>query len=106
MGVQALQCNAIIHSPPTSGPKTGDTRSVEVILSTPAQLYFSNLFLGTTPTITARAVAGQTVASNCLLSLGTTGAGLTVKGTSNITSPSCGIQVNSSANNAITTTGG
>lgn len=103
---ETSQCSPTIIYPPGSGTKYGDPYSVEVILSQPAQLYLSGLFLGTAPTIQARAVAGQNAGPKCIITLGTAGTSLTVNGTATINASGCGLQVNSSANDAIVLNGG
>jgi Flp pilus assembly protein TadG len=101
----ANSCTIVaINNPPTSGPAAGNTKAVEVILSKPADVFLSGFF-SVAPTITARAVAGAKPANNCIVSLATTGTGLSVTGNGSILSPNCGIAVNSSANNAITASG-
>ncbi len=98
----ANNCTIVaINNPPTSGPNAGSAQSVEVILSMPAQLYLSGLFLSSPPTINARAVAGHKAATNCLVSLSTSGIGLNVKGGAALNSPQCGVYVNSSSSSAI-----
>lgn len=94
-----------INNPPQSGPAAGNTKAVEVILSKPAEIFLSGLFLSGTPTIEVRAVAGAQPSSNCIVSLATTGTGITVSGNGSILSPNCGVAANSSANNAITASG-
>jgi Flp pilus assembly protein TadG len=94
-----------INNPPTSGPATGNTNAVEVILSKPASTFLSHLFL-TTPTLHVRAVAGNPPANNCIISLNTTGVGINVKGGGNVVSSNCGIASNSSASDSINVVGG
>ena len=98
-------CTIVINHPPTSGVKAGDPGSVEVILSKPAPLYLSGLFLGTAPTINARAVSGQNSGPACLILLGTTGTDLNVNGSNHITANNCGIQVNSPVAGALAMSG-
>lgn len=94
-------CNVTINHPPTSGVKAGDSSSVEVILTKPASLYLSGLFLGTPPTIYARAVAGQNSGPACMILLGTSGTDLDINGSNQITATNCGIQINSSSTGAL-----
>ena len=46
-----------VNSPPTQGTHTPDGTAVEVVITRPQPLAFSALFLRTSPTLTARAVA-------------------------------------------------
>lgn len=102
----ANNCTIVaINNPPTSGIAAGNTKAVEVILSKPADIFLSGMFLSGTPTIQVRAVAGATPANNCIVSLATSGTGITVTGNGSIVSPNCGVAANSSANNAIRVTG-
>lgn len=101
----ATSCSITINHPPTSGIKAGDTTSVEVILTKPAPLYLSGLFLGTAPTLYARAVSGQNSGPACLVLLGTSGTDLNVNGNNHITATNCGIQINSSDSNALAMSG-
>ena len=69
-----------VNNPPHSGPNTGNTNYVEIILTQNAPRLFSGLWLGGTQTLSARAVAaagsyssGSTVVANssgCLLATG------------------------------------
>ena len=54
---------------PLSGPAAGDPQSVEVIVTQPAPVYFTSLFMGAPPPITARAVAKAVVSDACIWSL-------------------------------------
>lgn len=103
----ANNCTIVaINNPPLSGPKAGNSKSVEVILSKPAELYLSGLFLGSPPTITARAVAGQKDGGNCLLSLANSGVGIKIAGGASYLSSGCNIYVNSLDSKALTLGGG
>jgi uncharacterized membrane protein len=53
----ASNCTFTIHYPPMSGPNTGSTNAVEVSLSQPSRFYLADLFLASTPGVTARAAA-------------------------------------------------
>jgi Flp pilus assembly protein TadG len=84
-----------IHTPPTSGIALGDAQSVEVIVTEPAPIYFTSLFLGSAPQITARAVAKAVVADACIWSLDPSAKGaLMISGSANI-DLDCGVVVNS-----------
>lgn len=95
-----------INHPPTSGSSAGNTGAVEVLLSKPADMFLAGLFLGSAPTIHVRSVAGNLPTNNCVVALKGTGIGINVKGGGTVTSLSCGVYANSTANNAINVTGG
>ena len=84
-----------IHTPPSSGIAMGDAQSVEVIVTEPAPIYFTSMFLGSVPQITARAVAKAVVADGCIWSLDPSAKGaLTISGSANV-DLDCGVVVNS-----------
>jgi hypothetical protein len=89
-----------LNAPPLSGPAAGDPQSVEVIVTEPAPIYFTSLFLGDTPDITTRAVAKAAVSDACIWALHPSAEGaLTISGNSNV-DLDCGVVVNSDHPNA------
>jgi len=84
-----------LNVPPLSGPSAGDPQSVEVIVTEPAPVYFTGLFLGAAPPITTRAVAKAVVSDACIWSLHPTAeAALSVAGSAQL-DLDCGVVVNS-----------
>jgi hypothetical protein len=84
-----------LNLPPLSGPAAGDPQSVEVIATQPAPVYFSSLFMGAAPSITARAVAKAVVSDACVWSLHPSAKGaFTVSGSAEV-DLNCGLVVNS-----------
>src|ERR671910_2157235 len=84
-----------LNVPPLSGPAAGDPQSVEVIVTEPAPVYFTSLFMGAAPSITTRAVAKAVVSDACIWSLHPSAKGaLTVSGSANV-DLNCGVVVNS-----------
>jgi Putative Flp pilus-assembly TadE/G-like len=84
-----------LNVPPLSGPAAGDPQSVEVIVTEPAPVYFTSLFMGAAPDITTRAVAKAAVSDACIWSLHPSAKGaLTISGNANI-DLDCGVVVNS-----------
>src|SRR5262245_20475411 len=84
-----------VNVPPLSGPAAGDPQSVEVIVTEPADLYFTSLFLGAAPDITTRAVAKAVVADACVWALHPTAEeAFKVSGTADV-DLDCGVVVNS-----------
>jgi Putative Flp pilus-assembly TadE/G-like len=85
----------VVNSPPLSGLALDDPQAVEVILTEPANLYFTNLFLDDLPQIRARAVAKAVVSDACIWSLHPTERGaMTISGGANV-NLDCGVVVNS-----------
>lgn len=85
-----------LNSPPTSGLAAGDSSAIEVVATQPAPLYFSSLFLNTTPPITTRAVAKAVVSDACIWALHPSARGaFTVSGGAQV-DLGCGVVVNSS----------
>jgi Flp pilus assembly protein TadG len=94
-GRNGVETAVTLNIPPLSGPSAGDSKSVEVIVSEPAPVYFTGLFLGAAPPITTRAVAKAVVSDACVWALHPTAKGaLTVSGSANI-DLDCGVVVNS-----------
>jgi Flp pilus assembly protein TadG len=84
-----------LNVPPLSGPAAGDPQSVEVVVTEPAPVYFTGLFLGAAPDITTRAVAKAAVSDACIWALHPSAKGaLTVSGGADI-DLDCGVVVNS-----------
>jgi hypothetical protein len=84
-----------LNVPPLSGPAAGDPQSVEVIVTEPAPVYFTGMFLGAAPPITTRAVAKAVVSDACIWSLHPTAqAALSVAGSAQL-DLDCGVVVNS-----------
>ncbi len=108
----ANNCTIVaINSPPQSGANSGNTNAVEVILSKPASLYLTGIFLASSPTITARAVAINAPASNCLLLMGSgllslLTAPLTLTSTAHVQANLCNLYINALGLFAISASGG
>jgi Putative Flp pilus-assembly TadE/G-like len=84
-----------LNVPPLSGAAAGDPQSVEVIVTEPAPVYFTSLFMGAAPPITTRAVAKAVVSDACIWSLHPTAqAALSVAGSAQL-DLDCGVVVNS-----------
>lgn len=94
-----------VNMPPTSGPITGGGYA-EAIVTIPAPTFFMSVFGRRSVTVAARAVAGTpTVGSTCIWLLASTGVGLDLQGSYDVTATNCGIYVNSSSSSAIQVTG-
>jgi Flp pilus assembly protein TadG len=91
---------ASVNTNPTNGYHTG-AGYVETIVSVPNPTFFMSAFRGvrTSLSVTARAVAGMAPSTTCMYVLDPTDQdALNVAGP--VTAPGCGIQVNSSSQNA------
>ena len=77
--------------------------TVETSISMPASLNFAQFFMAAAPTVKARAVAAapQTPPPCLTLLEPTTGPALSLGGGTKVSSPSCRLQVNSTANNGL-----
>ncbi len=97
-----------VNIPPSSGPNTGDPNAVEVIIEAPTPGFFSSVVYQEPPVdITARSVAAQVAGSPaCIVALEPTATAFTVQGGSAFTADGCMLQVNSTAPNALMSTGG
>jgi hypothetical protein len=94
-GRNGVGTTVTLNVPPLSGPAAGDPQSVEVIVTEPAPVYFTSLFLGAAPPITTRAVAKAVVSDACVWALHPSAKGaLTVSGNAEV-DLDCGIVVNS-----------
>src|ERR1019366_208628 len=94
-----------VNFPPTSGPHSGKSGYVEVIVSQAAPTYFMKLFHLTSMKVSARSVAGNGPASGCIYTLDTSGTDIGMTGSGTLSMPDCGIVVDSASSNALTLTG-
>jgi len=90
-----------VNAPPLSGPAAGDPQAVEIIIAQSAPVHFAGMFLETTPSLTARAVAKAVVSDACIWSLHPSArGGFTVAGTADV-DLNCGVVVNSGHEQAL-----
>ena len=97
-----------INTPPASGPNTGSTGFFEAIVSTPNTVFLMPVISGSNSvTVAARAVAGTPSASTACIYIANATASdvLHLQGSTTISTPGCGIYVNSSSSSAIKITG-
>ncbi len=106
-GFTDANATIIVNNPPASGPHTGDTNFVEVIVSQEVPTFFMRIVDRQQTLVRARAVAGIWSAANgCVTVLDPTRQGaLTVQGGATLTS-GCNVMVNSSSDRGITLNGG
>ena len=94
-GRNGVGTSVTVRTPPWFGPAAGDPQSVEVIVTEPAPLYFTGLFLGAAPDITTRATAKAVVSDACVWSLHPSApSAVHVAGTADV-DLDCGVVVNS-----------
>jgi Flp pilus assembly protein TadG len=82
-----------VKNPPESGPNSSDTSAVEVIISQPQQALLSTLFLGSNPTIGARAV-GVGKLGACAVALGNSDPAVWTGGSASINLNNCDLDAN------------
>ncbi len=97
-----------VNIPPTSGSYAGNTKAVEVILTSPSNRYFTASFLPNAFSISVRAVAllsgtiNSVIGNSCLTVMDKTNAdALYLEGTAQAIFEQCGIYVNSSSSRAV-----
>ena len=93
-----------VNSPPqnTGSPFYNNANFVEVIVSRDVPTFFMKLYGRSAMTVGARAVAGIGVSSSCLITLGSTGVGLSIDKNSVISAAGCALSVNSTDPAAVT----
>jgi Flp pilus assembly protein TadG len=91
--------SVVVHWPPTSGPFTGSTTHVEVIVSEPTSTFFGVVLGWTSMTPGARAVAGASPGLNCIITLSSDATSLDI-GNSTLTMPGCSVADNGGLNTA------
>lgn len=101
IGTVCVQVNSVETSGgPQSGPHTGNSKYVEVLVAAVHSTYFMRVFGVTRETVTARAVATNTsggTTNGCLYTLGPPNAsieGVNIQGSAQLLAPSCGINDN------------
>ena len=102
-----------VNQPPKSGPNTGNSSALEVIIKKTETRFFAGLFMNSAA-VSARAVAipGSTASKYCILALDPTAAtsvstaGVDISGGATVDASACGFQVNASGPDALYLTGG
>ena len=97
-----------INTPPANGPNAGTTGFFEAIVSTPNTVFLMPvLYNSNSVTVAARGVAGTPGASKACIYIGNPTASdtLHLQGSTSISTPGCGIYVNSSSSSAVKITG-
>jgi Putative Flp pilus-assembly TadE/G-like len=97
-----------INHPPLTGPNTGNSSAVEVIIGQPQTLPLSGMFRAGPWSVTGRAVATQgNSASDCVLALDSGSAtGVSMSNGVSVNLSQCGLGVNATGASALSVTGG
>lgn len=100
-----------INNPPESGNYTENASAIEVIVEQPQPLLFASLFMGSSPTVSARAVAapaggGGSGAANCVIALDKGNVtDITDSGSAILNLNSCNLAINSPSSSALSLSG-
>lgn len=95
-----------VNNPPKSGPHTGNGAYVEVIVSQSQATFFMNALSRKSMTVSGRAVAGQRPSDACIYVLNPTAPGaMTLQGSFDVSTPGCGVIVDSNDPDALQFTG-
>lgn len=95
-----------VNNPPLSGPHAGNPYYVEVIVTKSQATFFMNVLNRSSMTVLGRAVAGQRPSGDCVYVLNPTASNaMNLQGSFDVSTPGCGVIVNSSSPNALQFTG-
>ena len=95
-----------VNNPPASGAHAGDGNYVEVIVTKTQPTYFMNVFNRGSMTVLGRAVAGHRPSNACIYVLNPTAPqAMKLSGSFDVSTPGCGVIVNSNSPNALQFTG-
>lgn len=99
----ADQVTVTVNVPPASGPQTGNTGAVEVVLSQPQDLSMMRLFGDAAVNVGTRSVAVRSDTGRfCILALDLTVAqAVYISNNAVIANPNCGVAVNSTSSTAL-----
>lgn len=96
-----------VNNPPSTGGYTTNGQAIEVIVTQPQTMLFSQFFLASAPSISARAVAlpGSGTAG-CVMALNSGNVvGVSDSGSGTLSLPNCSLLVNSSSTSAVSMSG-
>ena len=91
-----------VNNPPASGPNSGNSNAVEVIVAQAQPTYFLAVAGFTSLNVSARSVALVQSSQNCMYSLSPSAAGALSMSANSTISSSCGIAIDSSSSTALT----
>jgi hypothetical protein len=95
-----------VNNPPLSGPNSGNSDYVEVIVSQPQNTFFLSVLGYNQITVTARAVAESESAAGCVYALDSSASSAVSLSNGVNISSSCGVLVDSSSSTALSVIGG
>jgi hypothetical protein len=95
----------VVLNPPESGPRAGNSDSVEVIIRRETPTLFSHLFMPNTSFVSARAVAAAEINDTCMWALNKTSQSAIKVAGAAVVDLACGVFANSNDNNALTQSG-
>ncbi len=90
-----------VNNPPATGPNSGNSNAVEVIVAQAQPTFFLNVAGFSTLSVSARAVAAVTSSNNCMYSLNPSASGALKMAANSHVNSSCGLLVNSSNSSAV-----
>lgn len=95
----------VVLNPPESGPRAGNSDSVEVIIRRETPTLFSHLFMPNTSFVSARAVAAAEINDTCMWALNKTSQSAIKVAGAAVVDLACGVFANSNDDNALTQSG-
>lgn len=95
-----------VQNPPATGAYAGNQAAILVSVSQPQDSIFASVLKLTPPVVTARAITAPSTAGGgaCVISLATSGNGISLNGTNTVNISMCNVYANSTAANAIALT--
>ena len=94
-----------VNNPPLSGPHSGNTGYVEVIVSESQATVFMSVLGQGSMTVSGRAVAALGITQNCVYAMKTSGTDITLSGGVNVQSAGCAFYADSSSSADLTIQG-
>jgi Flp pilus assembly protein TadG len=94
-----------VNNPPSSGPHSASAAYVEVIITQSEPLFFARVLGLSSMNVAARAVATNGASNGCMYTLGTSGTGILMNGTVDLTATTCSIIDDSSNSQALLANG-
>ena len=91
-----------VNNPPSSGPNSGNSSAVEVIVAQAQPTYFLAVAGFSSLNVSARAVAAVNSSGNCMYSLNPSASGALNMASNSTINSSCGLLVNSNSSTAVT----
>lgn len=95
-----------VQNPPQVGPYAGNPAAIQVSVTQPQSSIFARVLPITPPTLRARATVAPSTSGGgaCIISLATSGTGISLNGTNTVNISHCNVYANSTASNAVSLT--